>query len=321
MIRSRNLAPFIHTEMTAPYIYLTHIVALLPCVIAGIIFYGITAITLIAVCATAFMLLDNAFGRMVRRDGIDRNYADFSSIEAGVIFALMLPPGTSIIIALTGVLFGSFVVKQFFGGAGNNILNPACVARLFVEMVFPSQMECFKTPFTSWFDITTLIGNTDNVVAKDDVSTLYLIELIAGSYTSYIGMTCAGLIIIAGIYQVFKGTVRMYAPLSYLIVLMIIYPIKGGSFNSVIPFILFSGALFVAVYVLGDFTTMPSRNMGGVIAGAICAVLTVILIGRVSDMCALLAPVMAINFLSFEIDFFTKAIAHRKTTRQREVEL
>ena len=321
MIRSRNLAPFIHTEMTAPYIYLTHIVALLPCVIAGIIFYGITAITLIAGCATAFMLLDNAFGRMVRRDGIDRNYADFSSIEAGVIFALMLPPGTSLLIALTGVLFGSFVVKQFFGGAGNNILNPACVARLFVEMVFPSQMECFKTPFSSWFDITTLIGSTENVVAKDDVSTLYMIELIAGSYTGYIGMTCAGLILIAGIYQVLKGTVRMYAPLSYLIVLMIVYPIKGGSIQSVIPFILFSGALFVAVYVLGDYTTMPSRNMGGIVAGAICAVLTVILVGRVSDMCALLAPVMAINFLSFEIDFFTKAIAHRKTTRQREVDL
>lgn len=321
MIRSRNLAPFIHTEMTAPYIYLTHIVALLPCVIAGIIFYGISAITLIAGCATAFMLLDNAFGRMVRRDGIDRNYADFSSIEAGVIFALMLPPGTSLIVALTGVLFGSFVVKQFFGGAGNNILNPACVARLFVEMAFPSQMEGFKTPFSSWFDITTLIGSTENVVPKDDVSTLYMIELFTGSYTGYIGMTCAGLIIISGVYQALKGTVRIYAPLSYLIVLMVIYPIKGGSFSSVIPFILFSGALFIAVYILGDFTTMPSRNMGGITAGAICAVLTLILIGRVSDMCALLAPVMAINFMSFEIDFFTKAIARRKTTRQREVEL
>ena len=66
---------------------------------------------------------------------------------------------------------------------------------------------------------------------------------------------------------------------------------------------------------------MPSRIWGGIIAGAICAVLTVILRGRVSDMCSMLAPVMAINFLSFEIDFFTKTISRRKTVRQREVHI
>ena len=122
MSNIRYLSPFIHTEKTAPYIYLTHIAALMPCIAAGFVFYGISAITLIVGCAVAFMLLDNAFGRMVRRDGISRNYTDFSSIEAGVIYALLLPPGTSLVVALTGVLFGSFVVKQFFGGAGNNIL-------------------------------------------------------------------------------------------------------------------------------------------------------------------------------------------------------
>ena len=78
MIPSRNLAPFIHTEITAPYIYLTHIAALLPCIISGVVFYGLSAITLIIGCAVAFMLCDNAFGKMVRRDGIDRNYTDFS---------------------------------------------------------------------------------------------------------------------------------------------------------------------------------------------------------------------------------------------------
>ena len=320
MIKSRNLAPFIHTEMTAPYIFLTHLAALLPCVIAGIVYYGISAITLITGCATAFMLLDNAFGRMVRRDGIDRNYTDFSSIEAGFIYALMLPPGTSLAVALTGVLFGSFVVKQFFGGSGNNILNPACTARLFVEMVFPSQMAGFKTPITSWFEVASLIGRTEGTIDRDNVDTLYIIELLTGNYAGYIGMTCAFLIVVAGIYQAFKGTVRIYAPIAYLVVLMMIYPVTGEP-GTLIVYMLSSGVLFTAVFLLGDFTTMPSRIWGGVIAGAICAVLTIILRGRVSDMCALLAPVTAVNFMSFEIDFFTKAIARRNITRQREVHL
>ena len=328
MISSRNLAPFIHTEMTAPYIYLTHIAALLPCVVSAIVFYGISALTLIVCCSVAFMLFDNAFGRMVRRDGIDRNYTDFSSIEAGIIYALMLPPGTSIIVALMGVLFGSFVVKQFFGGSGNNILNPAFTARLFVEMVFPTQMMAFKTPVSSWFDVASLIGRTDGAVGKDDPGVLYMLELLTGNYAGYIGMTCAFLIFAAGVYQAFKGTIRIYAPIAYLLSLVVLFPViagkiqmHGGTLHSIVVFILSSGVLFVAVFALGDFTTMPSRIWGGIIAGIICAVLTVILLGNVTDMCALLAPVMAVNFMSFEIDFFTKAIARRNTSRQREVHL
>jgi len=328
MSNIRYLAPFIHTEKTAPYIYLTHIAALMPCVAAGFVFYGISAITLIVGCAVAFMLLDNAFGRMVRRDGISRNYTDFSSIEAGVIYALLLPPGTSLIVALTGVLFGSFVVKQFFGGAGNNILNPACVARLCVEMLFPSQMSSFKEPLSSWFDVMTLIGRTDGVIKSDDPQSLHIIEILTGNYAGYIGTGCAVLILAAWIYMLVKGTVRVYAPASYIVMLALLYPfmreglgLNSEGIKSLGVFILSSGALFAAVYMLGDFTTMPSRILGGVFAGVICAVMTAVLYGRVSDMCAILAPVMATNFMSFEIDFFTKTIARRGKFNQREVDI
>lgn len=321
-------APYIHTEMTAPYIYLTHIAALIPGIVCGIIYYGISAIALIAVCATAFMLLDNAFGHMVRRDGIDRNYTDFSSIEAGIVYALMLPPGTSLFVALAGVLFGSFVVKQFFGGSGNNILNPACAARLCVELLFPSQMTNFKTPVTSWFDVTSLIGSSEAVVKNENFFDLSMSEILSGNYIGYIGMTCGILILLAGVYMAFKGTIRIYAPIAYLTVLTILFPLVGirdaslyDNLRNIAQFIFASGALFIAVYALGDFTTMPSRIWGGILAGTLCALMTIILYGRVSVTCAVLAPVLATNFMSFEIDFFTKAIARRGNINQREVKV
>ena len=252
----------------------------------------------------------------------------FSSIEAGVIYALLLPPGTSLVVALTGVLFGSFVVKQFFGGAGNNILNPACVARLCVEMIFPSQMSSFKEPLTSWFDVMSLTGRTDGVIRGDDPQSLHIVEIITGNYAGYIGTGCALLILCAWIYLLVKGTVRVYAPSSYLVMLALLYPfmreglsLNSEGFKSLGIFLLSSGALFIAVYMLGDFTTMPSRILGGVFAGVICAVMTAVLYGRVSDMCAVLAPVMATNFMSFEIDFFTKTIARRGKFNQREVKI
>ena len=328
MKNTKYLSPYIHTEKTAPYIYLTHIAALMPCIAGGIIFYGISAITLIFGCAVAFMLLDNAFGKMVRRDGLSRNYTDFSSIEAGVIYALLLPPGTSLIVALTGVLFGSFVVKQFFGGAGNNILNPACVARLCVEMLFPSQMSCYKAPLDSWFEVMTIIGRTEGTVAGDDPQSLHIVEILTGNYAGFIGTGCAVLIFCAWIYLLIKGTVRVYAPAAYLVTLAFLYPfmrsdvsLNAEGVKSLAIFILSSGALYVAVYMLGDFTTMPSRILGGIFAGFICAVMTAVLYGRVSDMCCILAPVMATNFMSFEIDFFTKTISRRGKMRQREVKI
>ena len=328
MIKSRNLAPFIHTEKTAPYIYLTHIAALLPCVVSGIVFYGIRALALMVICSGSFMILDNLFGRMVRRDGIDRNYTDFSSIESGLIYALMLPPGTSIAVALLGVLFGSFVIKQFFGGSGNNIINPACGARLLIELIVPSQLGGFVNPISSWFGFASLVGNTDSFIPADDPGSLYIIELLTGNYVGYIGMSCSVLIVMAAIYQAAKGTTRLYAPISYLTVLVILFPFvirditsPSDFFRSLATFMLSSGVIFVATYMLGDLTTMPSRMWGGVIAGAICAAMTCVLYGRVSVMCAVLAPVVAINFMSFEIDFFTKTIAHRGKTRQREVKV
>ena len=134
-------APFIHSEKTAPYIYFTHIAALLPCIVFAVFYYGIRALILILFSSILFCICDNLFAKISRRDQIHMgDYFDLSSIASGIVFALMLPPDTSLFIAFAGVFFGSVVAKQFFGGAGNNILNPACAARLFVGITFPASL-------------------------------------------------------------------------------------------------------------------------------------------------------------------------------------
>ena len=94
---------------------------------------------------------------------------------------------------------------------------------------------------------------------------------------------------------------------------------KSFSFDGLIIYILSSGAVFVAVFILGDLTTMPSRFASGVFAGVTCGVLTLITKPFLSPMVSLLAPVMAVNFMSFVLDFFTKTVSRRKI-RSREVD-
>ena len=81
-----------------------------------------------------------------------------------------------------------------------------------------------------------------------------------------------------------------------------------------------SGVIFVAVYMLGDLTTMPSRFTAGFFAGMVCALLTLVMRAFVRPDTALLAPVLSVNFMSFVIDFLMKTIS-RRNLRSREVDV
>ena len=319
MRTTKQLAPFIHTDKTAPYIYLTQVVALLPCCFFAIFYYGVKAFILLLTCALVFTITDNTSARLVRRDEASGNYFDFNSIVSGLAFGLMLPPGTSLWVAIIGVVFGSLVVKQFFGGAGNNILNPACAARLFVGLCCSSKLTGFIMPGTLWFSMSSLISFAPTVSLGDNTSNYYFTELICGRFPGYMGMSCILLILVGGVYMLIKGTVRLYAAVSYIIGIAVFYPLftpeffqgKQGVHDFVI-FMITSGVVYVAVFMLGDYTTMPSRFIPSVFAGILCSFLTILIKGKVSLDVMLCAPVLTVNFLSFVIDYFSKCFSRRK---------
>ena len=320
----KQLAPFIHTEKSAPYIYLTFLAALVPCVVYAIFYYGLRAAILILFCMISFVFSDTFCMRLTRRRTGD--YFDLSSLVEGLLIALMLPPDTTLLTALTAVLFASVVTKQVFGGAGSNIVNPACAGRLFIELVWPTGVQGFSYgESNSKMELLSLIvqKQPDTLPSYEHLS---LLELLSGNYPSMIGTACIICLVIGGVFPSLKGTIRLYSPVSYLITITAFNPLsmlietKSFSFDGLIIYILSSGAVFVAVFILGDLTTMPSRFASGVFAGVTCGVLTLITKPFLSPMVSLLAPVMAVNFMSFVLDFFTKTVSRRKI-RSREVDV
>ena len=321
----KQLAHFIHTEKNAPYIYMTILASLVPCIVCGIFYYGIRAAVLILFCMAAFVFTDSFCIRITHRR-INRDYFDLSSLVEGLILALLLPPDTTLITALVAVLFASVITKQMFGGAGCNIINPACAGRLFVELVMPSSLQGFSYgEQNSRLSVMSLIFQNDPVQVPS-YSQFSLAELITGNYPGMIGTACFICIVVGGVFLTLKGTMRLYSPLSYLISLMALYPVysliatKTLSFDGLLIYMLSSGAVFVAVFMLGDLTTMPSRFTSGVFAGIVCAVLTVVTRPFLSPVVSLLSPVLAVNFLAFVLDFFSKTLSRRKI-RSREVDV
>ena len=320
----KQLAPFIHTEKSAPYIYLTFLAALVPCVVYAIFYYGLRAAILILFCMISFVFSDNFCMRLTRRRTGD--YFDLSSLVEGLLIALMLPPDTTLLTALTAVLFASVVTKQVFGGAGSNIVNPACAGRLFIELVWPNGVQGFSYgESNSKMAILSLIfqKQPDTLPSYEHLS---LLELLSGNYPSMIGTACIICLMIGGVFLTLKGTIRLYSPVSYLVTIMTLYPVsmlietKSFSFDGLIIYILSSGAVFVAVFILGDLTTMPSRFASGVFAGVTCGALTLITKPFLAPMVSVLAPVIAVNFMSFVLDFFSKTLSRRKI-RSREVDV
>lgn len=324
-VDKRQLAPFIHTEKSAPYIYMTFLAALVPCVVYGMFYYGLRAVILILFSMTAFVFSDNLCMRVThRRSGGD--YFDLSSLVEGLLIALMLPPDTTLLTALTAVLFASVITKQVFGGAGSNIINPACAGRLFVELVWPTGTQGF-----SYGETNSKLALMSLVVQKQpeampSYSQFSIIELLSGNYPGLIGTACFICILTGGLFLTLKGTMRLYSPVSYILTIMVLYPVymlietNTFTFDGLIVYLLSSGAFFIAVFFLGDLTTMPSRFASGVFAGVVCGSLTLVIKPFVSPMVSLLAPVLAINFLSFVLDFFSKTLSRRKV-RSREVDV
>ncbi len=221
---NRQLAPFIHTEKNAPYIYITILVSLVPCIVCGIFYYGLRALILILFSMAAFTLIDNLCVRVTgRRSGGD--YFDLSSLVEGLLIALMLPPDTTLVTALTAVVFASIVTKQVFGGAGSNIINPACAGRLFIELVMPG-----GTQGLSYGEDNSRLQLMSLIVQKKpgalpDLTNLSFTELLSGNYPGMIGTACFICILVGGLFLTLKGTMRLYSPISYVLTLFVFYPV------------------------------------------------------------------------------------------------
>ena len=321
-----RLAPFIHTEKNAPYIYLTLIAAMVPCSIYAAFYYGLRAIILILFCVVTFMLSDLLFTHIAGRGG-KGEYFDLSSASSGLMLALILPPDTSLITALAAVLFGSIVTKQIFGGPGSNLVNPAAAGRLFISLVMPSAVKGYAEGGTDgWFILRTLIFGSKSGEFHDYTNCSFP-ELITGNFPGSLGAACATCVLLGGFFLVMRGSIRLYAPIAYIVTLTVFFPLsnllaRGTSFGyeGYIAFMLSSGAVFVAVFMLGDLTTMPSRFNAGFFAGMVCALLTLIMRAFVRPDTALLAPVLSVNFMSFVLDFLMKTIS-RRNLRSREVDV
>ncbi|WP_461246624.1 RnfABCDGE type electron transport complex subunit D [Treponema sp. R6D11] len=266
-------SPHIKNAASTRSIMLDVIIALFPCMIAGLYFFGYRAGVIIAISVASsysFEAIWCAIG------GQENSANDLSCIVSGVILALNLPSTVPLWLPVVASLFMIIIVKMLFGGLGQNFVNPAGAGRLFLTFSFPRFMTSFVTPYTY------LHLNAANAITSATPLSLYkqagemapIMNSFFGSTAGCIGETSAIAILLGFLYLVIRKVIKIDIPVIYVGVVCVLTAIIG---KPVLFYALSGGLLFGAVFMATDYVTAPITRYGRWIYAALLGVMTFLL--------------------------------------------
>ena len=308
----RQTAPFIHNAKNDAYISVSHLLSLIPVTVVGVIFYGPRAAILILVCAAAFFASDVICARLRHAEHV----RSLSSLYMGAAYALLLPPNTPLYIALTGVIFASVAVRQLSGGRGSAVINPAAAGRLFIRIVFPQNEHAFAFPGAGRSVVRSLFSSVP-AFGEVNLNEYSLSEIIAGRYPSFIGTSCAFIMLLGMGYLIAKRVTRFYVPVSYLLMLIVLFWTKNFYMepSDTLMFMLTSGVVFTAAFLLNDDETVKSFGPVSIIQAFICAALTFLLSFKTTGSDLITIPVILTGALTGIIDYFMQVLRTAREDR------
>ena len=247
------------------------IIALLPALIGSVYFFGIRALAVTLVSVASCVLSEYIWNRLCKRE---QSITDLSAAVTGILLAMTLPSSVPLYIPIAGGVFAIIIVKCFFGGLGQNIVNPALAARAFLLASWPVAMTTWK--------VDALSGATPLAMLKEGRTNLPdLFDLFMGTNIGgCLGEVSAFLLLIGGIYLIARKVITPVIPLTYLITVgicgFIFNPshIFGGDF---LFSILSGGAMLGGIFMATDYATSPLTARGQFVYALGAGFITVII--------------------------------------------
>lgn len=265
-----SASPHVRGKDTTSDIMFDVIIALVPATVIGVYQFGWYAGLLVAVCILSAVLAEFIYQRAMKKPVL---IGDFSAVVTGLLVALNLPPGMPVWMAMLGSIFAIIIVKQLFGGLGQNFMNPALGARCFLLLAFSKYM----TNFT--FDGVSTA--TPLAVLKEG-GTVDIFDMFIGKTAGTIGEVSAAALLIGAVYLLVRKVISPRIPLTYIgtfAICIAIYALVNDI--DVIRFTLAhlcgGGLMLGAWFMATDYVTSPVTPNGKYIYGVILGLLTFVL--------------------------------------------
>ncbi len=276
-------SPHRATTMSTARIMLMVILALLPSAIAGCVFFGVNAAIVLAVCISSCVVFEFLSRKIMKRE---QTVSDLSAVVTGLLLGMNLPATTPIYVAVIGSFIAIVIVKQLFGGIGQNFANPAIAARVVLMLSFTDSMTSWVVPYwyTDVVDVTTgATPLTASWINYTESGTAYkmapftLGEMFFGETGGCIGETCAAALLAGGIFLIVTGIISAATPVAYIGSFALLTFLYTGSAVETLYGILAGGLLIGAFFMATDYATTPVTTKGKIIFGIGCGLMTFII--------------------------------------------
>ena len=287
-------APHVRDPLDLKRVMSMVIISVVPCAFAALYFFGWRFLAMVVVSYASGLTVEAIFA-IVRKEGINEGF-----FVTGILFPLILPPGTPLWMVGLGVAFGVFIGKELFGGTGRNVFNPALVGRCFLALAYAKPMSesymkpshdllgclLFKwLPPGSGVDAVSVATPLSAAKGGEIGNTAHL---LLGSVAGSVGETSAILIILGGVFLLFTRVANWRTVVSILgsfIVLTSALLIGGavsyermpGVLSPVVWHLFAGGLLFGTFFMATDPVTSPTTNPGKWIYGIIIGSITVMI--------------------------------------------
>lgn len=266
-------SPHIRSKVTSGNIMLMVVIALLPASAFGVYNFGVPALLMLISTTAAAVLTEFIYEKLMHKKV---TVGDFSAVVTGLLLGLNMPPTAPLWMGALGSVFGILIVKQLFGGLGQNFMNPALGARCFLLLSFTGPMTSFV------YDGIT--GPTPLAYVKegalDQVNTM---DMLIGNIPGTIGETSVIAIVIGAIFLILMGVIDLRIPGTYIVTFVIFVGIFGHVAHPEIGFFdpqyitahLCGGGLMLGAWFMAtDYVTSPITKKGQYAYGIVLGLLT-----------------------------------------------
>lgn len=256
-------SPHVRDTVTTNSIMYDVLIAMIPAAAFGVFQFGLHALLVIIITMAACALSEYVYEYALKKP---ITIADGSALVTGMILALNMPANIPLWIPVLGGIFAIIVVKQLYGGLGQNFMNPALAGRCFLLISFAGKMSSFT--LDGWSGATPLAQLKSGQAV--DVAAMFV-----GRIPGTIGEVSVIALLIGAAYMVAKKVISLRIPVAYILTTAIFVFIFGQQdLNFVLAHICGGGLIFGAFFMATDYVTSPITPNGQIVFGVLMGILT-----------------------------------------------
>ena len=292
-------SPHIRGDFRTSRLMLDVVIALLPSLAIGAYVLGVRALLVALVSIAAAVATEVLYSAVLRKR---LTVIDGSAMVTGLLLALTLPVHVPLWLAAAGSAFAILAAKLMFGGLGQNIFNPALLARALMMLLFPA----FLTDYSAVDGVSSATPLHHMVMPALPEQSIF--DMFIGNCPGSIGELSALALIAGGVYLLLRNVISRRIPLGYIgtvAILTLVFHKTDDAFSWML-YQLFSGGLMLGAFFMAtDYVTSPVTKPGQWLFGIGCGILTVIFryYGLFPE--GVTYAILLMNLLTWVIDRYT----------------